>query len=75
MATCGCAPPTATRRAGRRHWRLKAAAAASAIVLVQTKLAPGESTDGAVFFQLEHRPLAGHIVVRTNTDAFEFDPE
>ena len=55
--------------------KLKAAAAASAIVLVQTKLSPGESTDGAVFFQLEHRPLAGHIVVRTNTDAFEFDPE
>src|SRR5581483_8757905 len=30
--------------------KLKAAAAASAIALVNTKLAPGESTDGAVFF-------------------------
>ena len=33
--------------------KLKAAAAASAIALVQTKLLPGESTDGAVFFDAE----------------------
>jgi hypothetical protein len=32
--------------------RIKAAAAASAIALVQTKLAPGQSTDGAVFYNL-----------------------
>src|ERR1022692_3446304 len=33
--------------------KLKAAAAASAIAFVQTKLLPGESTDGAVFFGAE----------------------
>jgi hypothetical protein len=51
--------------------KLKAAAAASALALVQTKLAPGESTDGAVFF--ESKALgAGRLVVKTNTDTFEF---
>lgn len=55
--------------------RLKAAAAASAIALVQTKLAPGQSTDGAVFFQsADRKPVTGRLVVRTNTDSFEFDP-
>lgn len=53
--------------------RLRAAAAASAIALVQTRLAPGESTDGAVFFA-EAKPLAGgRLVVHTNTDVFRFD--
>ena len=37
--------------------KLKAAAAASAIALVQTKLAPGESTDGAVFFEADGKAL------------------
>src|SRR4029077_13360826 len=47
--------------------RLKAAAAASALALVQSKLAPGESTDGAVFFATDGKPLvAGHLVVSTN---------
>jgi hypothetical protein len=56
--------------------RLKAAAAASAIALVQTKLIPGESTDGAVFFQTEGKPLgAGRLVIRTNTDVFTFNAE
>lgn len=58
--------------------RLKAAAAASAIALVQTKLTAGQSTDGAVFFQMpgtERKPLTGRVVVRTNTDTFEFDAE
>jgi hypothetical protein len=55
--------------------KLKAAAAASAIALVQTKLAPGESTDGAVFFQTDRRPLDGRLTVRTNTDTFEFNPD
>ena len=56
--------------------KLKAAATASALALVQTKLAPGESTDGAVFFPTEGKPLGpGHLVVRTNTDTFEFNPE
>ena len=36
--------------------RLKAAAAASAIALVETKLAPGESTDGAVFYPIHGKP-------------------
>lgn len=54
--------------------KLKAAAAASALALVQTKLAPGESTDGAVFF--EGKALGpGRLIVRTNTDTFEFQAE
>jgi hypothetical protein len=53
--------------------KLKAAAAASAIAMVQTKLMPGESTDGAVFFAIEGKILGpGHVVVRTNTDIFDF---
>jgi hypothetical protein len=56
--------------------KLKAAAAASALALVQTKLTPGESTDGAVFFPTEGKALGpGRLIVRTNTDTFEFDPE
>jgi hypothetical protein len=56
--------------------KLKAAAAASALALVQTKLAPGESTDGAVFFPSDGKPLsAGRLIVRTNTDVFEFKTE
>ena len=56
--------------------KLKAAATASALALVQTKLAPGESTDGAVFFPTEGKPLGpGRLVVRTNTDVFEFNAE
>src|SRR5580658_8656672 len=56
--------------------KLKAAAAASAIALVQTKLAPGESTDGAVFFEMESKALVvGRLTVRTNTDVFEFGAE
>jgi hypothetical protein len=56
--------------------RLKAAAAASALAMVQTKLAPTESTDGAVFFANEGKALTGgKLVVRTNTDVFEFNPE
>jgi len=57
--------------------RLKAAAAASAIALVQTKLTPGQSTDGAVFFPIEgSKPLGpGRVIVQTNTDSFEFNEE
>jgi len=55
--------------------RLRAAAAASAIALVRTRLGPGESTDGAVFFA-ETKPLTGGtLVVHTNTDVFRFNPE
>jgi hypothetical protein len=53
--------------------KLKAMAAASALAMVQTKLAPGESTDGAVFFTNDSKPLGpGRLVVRTNTDVFDF---
>ena len=56
--------------------RFRAAATASAIALVQTKLTPGETTDGAVFFPNAGKPLTGgHIVIRTNTDVFEFNAE
>jgi len=56
--------------------KLKAAAAASAIALVQTRLPGGDSTDGAVFFASDGKPLTGgHIVVQTNTDTFEFKDE
>ncbi|MBZ5580067.1 MAG: hypothetical protein LAP40_26200 [Acidobacteriia bacterium] len=56
--------------------KLKAAATASALALVQTQLPPGESTDGAVFIPTEGKPLGrGHLVVRTNTDVFEFREE
>ena len=56
--------------------KLKAAAAASALAMVQTKLAPGESTDGAVFFPTEGKGLGpGHLVIRTTTDTFDFKSE
>jgi hypothetical protein len=56
--------------------KLKAAATASAMAMVQNKLAPGESTDGAVFFLTEGKPLGpGYLVVRTNTDVFNFSGE
>jgi hypothetical protein len=53
--------------------KLKAAAAASALVLVPAKLMPGESTDGAVFFPTEGKLLGfGHLLVRTSNDIFNF---
>jgi len=56
--------------------KLKAAAAASVLSLGTTKLEPGESSDGAVFFPNEGKPLiGGKLVVRTNTDVFEFNTE
>jgi hypothetical protein len=56
--------------------RLRAAATASAVAFVQTRLRPGESTDGAVFFANDGKPLGpGRIVVKTNTDTFEFKSE
>lgn len=54
--------------------RLRAAAAASAIVLVATRLQPGESTDGAVFFPTQGRPLgAGKLIVTAGVERFEFE--
>lgn len=56
--------------------KLKAAATASALALVLTRLAPGESTDGAVFFPTDGKSLGpGHVEVRTNTDTFQFKTE
>lgn len=53
--------------------KLKAAATASALALVTTKLDPGDSTDGAIFIPTEGKPLGpGHLEVRTNTDTFVF---
>lgn len=55
---------------------LKAAAAASAIAFVKTKLLPGDSTDGAVFFASSHGPLQnGGVMVRTEGNLeFRFNP-
>ena len=56
--------------------RIKAAAAASAIALVQTKLGAGQSTDGAVFFATDGKPLgAGRLVMRSSAGEFAFNPE
>jgi hypothetical protein len=56
--------------------RLKAAAAASAIALVATRLKPGESTDGAVFFSTNGKPLGpGRLVVHAASEDFEFPNE
>jgi hypothetical protein len=55
--------------------KLRAAATASAVALVQTKLAPGATTDGAIFLVTEGKPVgAGRLQVRTNTDLFDFNP-
>ncbi len=56
--------------------KLKAAAAASAIALVTTKLAPGQSTDGAVFYPNQGKPLgAGRLVVNAAGEMFDFPVE
>ncbi len=53
--------------------RLKAAASASAIVLVAVKLNPGESTDGAIFFEVPERKLGeGRLIASLGQDHFEF---
>ena len=58
---------------GMGQAKLKAAAAASALAMVSTRLMPGETTDGAIFFPSEGKFLGpGHLVVRTNTDLFNF---
>ena len=56
--------------------KLRSAAAAGAIAFDYTKLNPTESTDGAVFIPSEGKPLTGgRLVVRTNTDEFQFNEE
>ena len=56
--------------------RIKAGAAASAIAFVPTKLNSGESTDGAVFFPNNNKPLGpGTMLVHTGGEFFEFTTE
>jgi hypothetical protein len=56
--------------------RLKAAAAASAIALVSTKLTAGQSTDGAVFYPNAGKPLgAGRLTAHVAGEEFEFPLE
>lgn len=53
----------------------KAAAAASAIILVPAKLKPGDSTDGAVFFENRTREKTlgpGRFIAHTCGEIFEF---
>lgn len=53
--------------------RIKAAAAASAIAFVLTKLPPGASTDGAVFYSMGGKPFTGgKLQVRVGASTFEF---
>jgi hypothetical protein len=60
-------------QAGLDSTRIKAAAAASALALVPTRLAPKQSTDGAVFFNTGGKPLGpGKLVIRSGGDLFEF---
>jgi hypothetical protein len=56
--------------------RLKAAAAASAIALVPMKLQPGQSTDGAIFYPHQGKPLGpGQLIVHTAGETFTFPIE
>ena len=56
--------------------KLKAAAAASAIALGTTKLGPGQSTDGAVFYPNQGKPLgAGRLIVNAAGETFVFPVE
>lgn len=53
--------------------RLKAAASASAIVFVPVKLEPGQSTDGAIFFEVPERKLGeGRLIAAIGQDTFVF---
>jgi len=58
--------------------KIKAAAAASVIAFVNTKLKAGESTDGAVFFPMNGTSKglgAGKLLVTSAAERFEFLPE
>ena len=56
--------------------KLKAAAAASAIVLVPSKLKPGESTDGAVFFVTRGQHIGtGKLLVEAGPSVYSFPTE
>ena len=54
--------------------KFAAAAAASALVFVPVTLKPGESTDGAIFFPHDGKPLGrGHVMVHTVAGEFAFE--
>lgn len=56
--------------------KIKAAAAASAIAFVDVKLKPGESTDGALFYPTNAKPLGnGKLTVKAAGEVFEFPSE
>jgi hypothetical protein len=56
--------------------KLRAAAAASAIAFVPSKLLPGQSTDGAIFFSNAGKPLgAGKLTANAAGELFEFPVE
>jgi hypothetical protein len=58
--------------------KLKAAATASAIALAQTRLAPGQSTDGSVFIPLTHdlkTLTGGRLIFKSSGETFEFNPD
>ncbi len=56
--------------------KLKAAAAASAIAFVDTKLLPGQTTDGALFYPNSGKALGnGKLIVRAAGEQFEFSSE
>jgi hypothetical protein len=55
---------------------LRAAAAASAIAFVRTRLRPKDSTDGAVFFANEGKPLGpGFLRAQIGDEVFHFGTE
>jgi hypothetical protein len=54
--------------------KLKAAAAASAIAFVTTRLRPAESTDGAIFFPTQGKPIGqGTLRVTMGAEIFEYE--
>jgi hypothetical protein len=56
--------------------KFNAAATASAIVLAPTKLAAGQSTDGAIFYPNGGKPLgAGKMIANAAGEEFVFDVE
>jgi len=56
--------------------KIKSGVLAAVLALGQTKLLPGESTDGAVFFPSDGKPMgSGRLTIHTNTDVFEFNAE
>lgn len=61
---------------GEGSRKIRAAAAASAIALVTTRLKPGESTDGAIFYATQGKPLgSGKLIVNAAAETFEFPVE